>query len=101
MVTMTNTLAKVAEETGKETCGTDQMAEGRAGDAVGTGMGSYIPSLNFQGPKYALSELRSILPGVVASKPSWLQKVCRCIIVYVCHVCVLYVCVGLGLGFWL
>ncbi|CAM9742808.1 unnamed protein product, partial [Ectocarpus sp. 4 AP-2014] len=40
----------------------------------GEGKGSYMPSLEFQGPQYSLSEAPSTPAGSVASASSWLQK---------------------------
>lgn len=52
------------------------VATAKGGDGKATGVGStYMPSLEFQGPQYALSEAPSTSAGTVANASSWLQKV--------------------------
>lgn len=50
--------------------------EAKSGGGGGVGSGSsYMPSLEFQGPQYSLSEAPSMPAGSVASASSWLHKV--------------------------
>lgn len=53
---------------------------GGEGKAAAGGVGSsYMPSLEFQGPQYSLSEAPSTSAGSVPSASSWLQKVQDCV----------------------
>lgn len=63
---------------GEDTGNADKKLEGKVGGAAGgkEGMGSsYMPSLEFQGPEYALGEATSVPSAAVPSTSSWLQKV--------------------------
>lgn len=56
--------------------------EGKAAAAAGGVGSSYMPSLEFQGPQYSLSEAPSTSAGSVPSASSWLQKVCTYLCTY-------------------
>lgn len=60
--------AAVAAANGKDTEG------GKSGAGVGSG---YMPSLDFQGPQYALSDAPSTPAGALPSTSAWLLKVWR------------------------